>query len=198
MSAADLNNERDLLLRMSRGEEEAFTAIYKHYFPEINRFILGYLKIPQLAGDTVQEIFIKIWNERGRLPELGSFRAFLYVLARNHTLNTLRSASRYDEVIGEMTKKHLASRKDADDEMLTKDYLAFLQKTIEALPPRGREVFRLCRQEGRTYEEVAALLGISKNSVKNHMVSSMRSLKEAVERDLGIPLALFLIIITGK
>ena len=85
----------------------------------------------------------------------------------------------------------------ADDTVLTREYQEFLRRVIESLPPRSREVFLLCREQQFSYDEVAAQLGISRNSVKNHMVHSMKILKASVEKDLGISLSLFLLILYG-
>lgn len=196
MTSLSLPQENDLLLRMAAGSEDAFTRLYQHYTPSVNQFFLRYLRVPELVSDLTQDVFIKIWNQRSELPQLKSFRAFLFILARNHALNTLRNASRHDAVIGEIGR-HYQQQIDTDD-ALTKDYLAFLQTSMEALPPRSREVFRLCREQGLSYEEVAKLLGISRNSVKNHMVYSMKALKLAVEKDLGISFALFLAIVAQR
>jgi RNA polymerase sigma factor (sigma-70 family) len=72
------------------------------------------------------------------------------------------------------------------------DYKRYLAELLATLTPQSREVFRLCRQEGRTYDETAELLGISRNAVKKHMVRPMRIIRESVEKDLGVSLAVLL------
>jgi RNA polymerase sigma-70 factor (ECF subfamily) len=154
-----------------------------------------------MAEDLEQEVFMKIWESRKQLREVKSFRAYLFIVARNHILNTLKAVFRSDAAMGEVVNHFIRLRNAQADsgntpenDLLSKEYQTFLEKILTALPERTREIFRLCREQGKTYDEVAALLGISRNAVKNHMVHSMKILGGSVEKDLGISLSLFLAI----
>jgi RNA polymerase sigma-70 factor (family 1) len=200
LSAYDESIEKALLARLAAGDEDAFAAVFNHYQDPVGRFILKFVKVPQMAEDLSQEVFLKIWQQRGRLRDLQSFRAFLFIVARNHTINTLQKASQSEAAIDAITREGLSARVESptDDQVLTREYQEFLTRTIDSLPPRSREVFRLCREQQLSYDEVAAQLGITRHSVKNHMVHSMKVLKAAVAKDLGIPLSLFLLIVYGS
>jgi RNA polymerase sigma-70 factor (ECF subfamily) len=193
-------DEKALLFRLAAGDEDAFAALYRHYQGALDLFLTRFVKSPQLAEDLSQEIFLKIWEQREKLRELLSFRAFLFIVARNYTLNILQKAGRSNAAMGEITRHVLSlhTQSPTEDAVLSREYQDFLDRTIQSLPPRAREVFRLCRQQQLSYEEVAAQLGISRNSVKNHMVHSMKILRTSVERDLQIPLSLFLLILYGR
>jgi RNA polymerase sigma-70 factor (family 1) len=199
LSALSSYDEKALLARLAVGHADAFASLFNQYQEPVTQFIIRFVKLPQLAEDLSQEVFLKIWQQREKLADLQSFRAFLFIVARNHTLNSLETASHSQAAIGAITRQALNLRVDSstDDQVLSREYLDFLRRVIDDLPPRSREVFRLCREQQLSYNEVAAQLGISRNSVKNHMVHSMKILKAAVERDLGIPLSLFLIILYG-
>ena len=148
-----------------------------------------------MAEDLTQEVFIKVWNAREQLGLVQSFKGYLFVSARNHTLNSLKAALRNENAMGEVVRNFVAQRKGTDERLLENDYAAFLQRELAKLPERTREIFRLCRQEGRTYEEVAQELGISKSAVKNHMVFSMKVLKTSVEQELGVSLVTVLVVL---
>jgi RNA polymerase sigma-70 factor (family 1) len=194
LNTQPLHNEPELLRQFAEGVEQAFELFYKHYIYDLNQFLLRYIKSPQIAEDLSQEIFLKIWEKRLRMKEVDSFRAYLFITARNHALNALKTAGRSATVMGEILRSYDPKYSNAEDHVLNQQYLDFLHRTLASLPSRSREVFQLCRPEGRSYEEVAKLLGISKNSVKNHMVHSMKVLKAAVEKELGISFSLFLIL----
>jgi len=66
---------------------------------------------------------------------------------------------------------------DADTRLLWKQYETLLHEAIRQLPPQRQKVFRLCREESKSYEEVAMELGISRNTVKEHMVLAVKSIK---------------------
>jgi RNA polymerase sigma-70 factor (ECF subfamily) len=200
LSSYDASNEKALLARLAAGQADAFATLFNHYQEPVTQFIARFVKLPQLAEDLSQEVFLKIWQQREKLSDLQSFRAFLFIVARNHTLNALQTAGRSQAAIGAISRQALDLRaaSPTDDHVLSREYLDFLRRVVDDLPPRSREVFRLCREQQLSYDEVAAQLGISRNSVKNHMVHSMKVLKAAVERDLGIPLGLFLLILHGS
>jgi RNA polymerase sigma-70 factor (family 1) len=198
LSALSSYDEKALLARLAAGEEDAFAGLFSHYQAPLAQYIIRFVKSPQLAEDLSQEVFLKIWLQRAKLPELQSFRAFLFIVARNHTINTLEAASRDQAGMGEITRHAMALRNPTEDTVLNREYQDFLHRTIDSLPPRSREVFRLCREQQLSYEEVAARLGISRNAVKSHMVHSMKVLKASVEKDLGIPLSIFLLVLKGS
>jgi RNA polymerase sigma-70 factor (family 1) len=186
--------DEELLPDLIAGRAEAFTVLYERYNRNIYHFIYKYVHSAAMADDLTQEVFIKIWNGREQLTHVQSFKAYLLITARNHTLNSLKAALRNENAMGEVVRNFVAQRKATDERLLENDYTAFLQRELTKLPERTREIFKLCRQEGRTYEEVALELGISKSAVKNHMVFSMKVLKNAVEQELGISLATVLAI----
>lgn len=79
-----------------------------------------------------------------------------------------------------------------EDDFIYREYLELLNQALERLPERTREIFKMCRQEGKSYEEAAAALGISRNAIKQHMVFSMKVLSDFAEKDLGISLSILL------
>lgn len=191
-----------LLDAVAAGDGVSFSRIYDYYQPGVRTYVLRLVKIPELADDLVQEIFIKLWEIRKTLPEVKCFSAFLFTIARNHSLNSLQAISRSNEALPELIRHFQTHR--VDDETLDKDYLQFIQKALTSISPRSREVFRLCREQTKSYEQAAAELGISRNAVKKHMVAVMRNLREAAAREIGfsidgfILLASLLALLTGK
>ncbi|SDS72832.1 RNA polymerase sigma-70 factor, ECF subfamily [Mucilaginibacter mallensis] len=183
-------SDEEILPELISGRVEAFTVLYERYNRNIYQFVYKFVHSAELADDLTQEIFIKLWNSRQQLSHVESFKAYLLVSARNHTLDSLKAALRSEKAIGEVVKNFVMQRKATDERLLDADYTAFLQRELAKLPGRTREIFRLCRKEGHTYEEVAHELGVSKSAVKNHMVFAMKVLKTSVELELGVSLAI--------
>lgn len=186
MTALPKHEEDKLLQAIAESDERAFSQIYCHYHPVLYPYVLRLVKLPALAEDVVQDIFLKIWEGRNQLPGVKYFPAFLFTVARNHTLNVLQSVSRSNHALATLIRQFQEQR--IDDEALSKDYRLFIEKTLLSIPPRSREIFRKCREQAMTYEEVAAEMGISRNAVKKHMVAAIRVLRESAQRDLGISL----------
>lgn len=186
------NNEANLIKCISSGDEKAFLEIFNLYFKSVCRFVEKYVQSKQLSEDLVQEVFIKVWENRNKFSEIQSFRSYLYACAKNHTLNSLKKAARSEIALGELINSYSIVRSQTEEKLLDKEYLACFNKVLESLPERTREIFKLCREQKKSYADVAEIMGISKNAVKNHMVHSIKQLKYTVEAELGISLSVFL------
>jgi RNA polymerase sigma-70 factor (family 1) len=187
-----LYDERKLLLALAAGDEAAYKSLYLHYYDTVSKFVLKYVKSPELARDLAQDIFIKIWEKRDKLPGVQHFQPYLLQISRNQAIDTLRAAGKSDIVKREIARHFHDHPGFFEDEALQKDYRLFIRRTIDALPPRSREVFLLCREQAKSYEEVAAALGISRNAVRNHMVQALQRFRSAAETEFGGSLGVLL------
>lgn len=192
MTAPSPYEEDRLLTAVAAGDVQAFSTVYYHYQEDLYKFVLRLVKVPALAEDVVQDIFLKVWEARLQLGEVRFFRGYLFSVARNHTLNVLDSIARSTHALSNLIRHFQEQR--FDDEALSKDYRQFIENALSTIPPRSRDIFRKCRELGMTYEEVAREMGISRNAVKKHMMTAIRTLKDAAQRDLGVSLTAALVL----
>ena len=187
-----LEEEEVVIQRLQAGDEKSFALVYNHYYSSVQAQVLHILHSPEMTEDVTQEIFIRIWENREKLSEVRSFKSYLFITARNYTLNVLKSASRSEAAMGEIIRYLDKYRNTTQDQVQDNEYLRFINRQLEALPPRSREIFNMCRVQSKTYNEVAAELGISRDAVKSRMVHVMKTLRSSIEKETGLPLALFL------
>lgn len=188
-------NEQALLQQLALGDREAFTTIYQQYHAGIYNYLLKFTRNPALTEDLVHDVFLKIWEVRAQLDIRKSFDSYLYRLARNTALNQLNRLALYDTIRDELL--HRLSL-DASDQPLmnaleTKQYEALLQKAIDSLPPQRREAFILCRQQGKSYEEAAAVMNISRNTFKQHLSLAVKSIRDYLLEHGNISLLILLV-----
>ncbi|GAB2781404.1 RNA polymerase sigma-70 factor [Rhabdobacter roseus] len=183
------------MIRVSEGDQEAFSELYLHYKPLLFRFVIKILKSEELAHDTCQEVFIKIWEEPSKLVEIHSFKYYLLTMGKNHSLNLLHKISTEERSLSQLVKHISEQRNEAEDQIQSAEYQKFIQSHLASLPPQSRQVFQLCRQQGLSYGEAARILGLSAHSIKKHMVKSMRIFKVAMERELGITISFCLSVV---
>lgn len=193
LSVQPTYDEKRLLTQLAAGDENAYKSLYERYGDIVFRLACRYVKSEELAKDLSQDVFIKIWEKRDRLPEVQYFQAYLLQVARNESINWLRAAGKSDIAKGEIARHFQANPGFFEDETLQRDYREFIKRTLDSLSPRAREIFILCREQGKTYDEVAAALGISRNVVRKHMVSSLQKFRDAAQDELGTPLGLLLL-----
>ena len=180
---------------MIKSKEISFEGLYSTYYTPIRDFIKKYVYSATLAEDLTQEVFMKVWDHRDHLEDVTYLKTYLFSIAKNHTFNALKAINRSKESLNIMVCEVPALENFADDNMQVKEYMDFINEVLGKIPVRSRTIFKLCREEGKSYAEVAEHLDISKNAIKNHMVNTMKILKNAVEERFGIPLSVLLYII---
>ena len=183
-----------LLKKIREGDQTAFSEFYQQYVNLLHSFVIRYVKSHELADDLVQEIFIKIWENRITLPHLVSLKSYLFIVARNHTFTFLKKASAEQSLKDKILAEATAYSNPTDDLMLSAEYHAHMQRILSTLPSQTQKIFRLCREEEKSYQEVSALLGISKDAVKKHMVRSMKSLKPTIQNGFDLFISVYVLL----
>ena len=167
----------------------AFDTIYKKYCCRLYGFVLRYTKQEADTEGIVQEVFIKIWEAKNKIDEYSSFESFLFTIAYNTTISLLRKRINENKYLEHL--KTLQQVNNADDiinEIQFKELSGKVQSLLNQLTPRQKEVFQLSREGGLTHVEIANKLNLSVNTVKNHMVSALSSLKLQLNNKLSINL----------
>ncbi len=167
-----------LLKQLKTGNEAAYTELYKRYHKGIYAYLLGFVKLPYLAEDIVHEVFMKLWEARESITVTTSFSAYLYRIARNKAIDILKKIS-IDKTLRKEILESLPPLITGFETELQSPghYEEMYRNALAALSPQRQKTFILCKEEGKTYDEAAMELGISRNTVKDHIVQSMRFLR---------------------
>lgn len=145
-----------------------------------------------LAQEIVQDVFLKIWINRTSLADIESFRAYLFVVARNHAFNCLKQLARERNRKKEWISNVLHDASYMLDTTPEIDVGLLVDTAVDLLPPQQKKVYLLSRKEGFKQEEIARELGISLETVKKHMVLALRSIKSYLQTHLGVLLVLLI------
>lgn len=165
----------------------AFDAIYNQYCHKLHLFVFMFLKQKEDAEGIVQEVFIKIWESRGKIDIYASFESFLFTIAYNATMSLLRkriSESKSREYLKSL--QQVNSAEQVIDEIQYKELIQKVESLLKQLTPRQEEIYRLSREEGLTHEEIAQKLNISESTVNNHLVKTIKFLKSHLDSGLAI------------
>jgi RNA polymerase sigma-70 factor (ECF subfamily) len=197
MATLNAKTDYELISLFREGEQGAFTAIYERYHDKIYSFIRKYLRSSELSEDICQNVFTKFWEQREQPMIIHELAAWLFTVAKRQSLDFLRRAAVEQAAMGMILSSYPVAD-NAENEHIGRDYLAFIEKVLDTLPEQTKQIFKLCRQQHKSYDEAAEILGISRNTVKKHMVRSMRVLKDAAENELGISLMVLLAVLVAK
>jgi RNA polymerase sigma-70 factor (ECF subfamily) len=185
-------DEIQLLEELSKGNETAFKKIYLKYHGSLYRMALKFVKSEELSKEIVQDVFVKIWENRFQINTTLSFSAYIFRIAHNHIFNLLKRASIEVAVKNEILAAAEKASNCTEDDVLSAEYETLAIDAIEQLPPQRKLIFKLCRNEGKSYEEVSYTLGISKSTVRDHMVKAIKSIKDYLQAHTQTTFLLYL------
>lgn len=163
--------------------------LYEQYAVRIQEFIHRYVASEEIAEDLMHDVFIKIFELTQRpkdLKKIKNWESYIFRMARNHTLDFLKRNSLNVKYISTIQTEFEEADTSVSRYIQEKEYFEFLENCLNTLPERSREIFGLCRDEEKSYIEVADQLGISKSTVKHHMVTTMKKIREEVEEKFQI------------
>ena len=180
--------EKSLLALVARGDETAFHTLYSHHRAHVYGIALRLLQSASLAEDVLQEVFLKIWIGREKLPMIISFSAYLNTITRNHIYNTLRKQAYEELLLERLFLLQVASlRGTALDDISYRELREALQKVVDTLTPQQKRVFELSRMEGLKHEDIARQLNVSRETVKKHVSEALRMVRLQLRQFKHIP-----------
>ena len=171
-------DEEELLLRLKQGHEAAFEEIYKLYSSRLFGNIYRMVKSESTAREILQEVFIKVWNNRTGIDPKRSFRAYIFRIAENNICDFFRKASRIKKMHSHIHVIATEHYEHVEEFLLRKENNALVHKAINSLPPQRQQVFRLCKMDGKSYDEVSQQLGIAVSTVSDHIVKANKTIRE--------------------
>jgi RNA polymerase sigma-70 factor (ECF subfamily) len=169
-----LQNEQELLRRLSAGDPEAFTLLFNHYWPRIYSSMLVISKSPSVAEDIAQEIFTRLWKNREKATDIRDLSAYLFIAARNKVLNSLSKM----DVETAYQNYMLHKEPGRADQVTYRELDQLVKEGVQQLSPQQQRAFRLSRMQGLTHDEIAAEMQISRATVKEHIVKALASLRQ--------------------
>jgi len=164
------------------GDETAFRRIYDVHSERVYQLAFRFLKNSVWSEEIVQEVFLKLWLHREGLDQEGNTWLYLYVITKRLCLNQLREVRRSARLFEELMTHIEAANNQMEETLFAADIDRQTQHLIAMLPQQQRLIFRLSRMEGLSHKEIAEQLGLSPNTVKNHMVQALKTLKTALHQ----------------
>ncbi|NML40709.1 RNA polymerase sigma-70 factor [Chitinophaga sp. G-6-1-13] len=184
-----------LLLLLKDNDPLAFAEIYERYCREIFNYAMALVKIPELAKDLVQDVFIKIWEARGKIEVEKSFRSYLFRVCHNRAYDMQKEIAQ-NRILREQLVNYYEPV--IEPEALSQEgdtpYMLLLKQALSSLTPQRRRIYEMCKNDKKSYDEVARELNISPNTVKNHMTNTLSFLRDYLRQHSKLtPLLIWLL-----
>ncbi len=170
--------EREYIIKLKKGSFSAFDHLFSVYRERLYTFAIGYLKVEEDAKELVQEVFVKVWENRHKLDEDRSFNSYLFTIAKNTILNYFRKKANEQNYLDYIKEHTGLSVSPIEEKIEFSELQKEAHNLIGQLTPRQREIYRLSREKGLSNEEIARVLHISKKTVENQITLVMKYLRE--------------------
>lgn len=177
MCADNFSEERSLILRLIGGDEDAFCELYATYKNRLIYFAMRFLKSREYAEDVFQDAFTVVWQSRRFINPDASFSSYLYTIMRNRRLNQLRNAANEEKLKESILSQALDYTEDTKREVMLNDLKSLISHALQQLTPRQREIFEMSREAQLSHKEIADKLGISVNTVQEHISISLKLIR---------------------
>lgn len=172
-----LVSDQELLLLLRAGDWNAYEQIYHRYKFILHNHAWNKTRNREESQDIVQEIFTILWAKREKLDVNTNLAGYLYTSLRNYILNQIVHKSVQDKYIASIQSFVDQDAEKADHRVRESELKAQIEKEIDALPARMKEVFQLSRKENLSHKQIAELLGITEQTVKKQMTNTLKILR---------------------
>jgi len=184
-------DELYLISRLKQQDKIVFDFIFNYYYSGLCIYAKQFTCSTEAAEDLVQDFFVSLWMKASELTINDSLKSYLFSSVKNRCLDALRHnkvRERYEEYL---TVENSEPLNDSFNIYVESELRDAINKSLEKLPPRCREIFSLSRYEGRTNQQIAEKLGLSKRTVELQISNALRLLR--VELKPFLPLLVILL-----
>lgn len=175
-------DEHVLIGALKKGSQEAFDEIYGMYAKRLLAYCKQYTKSQEDAEEIVQDVFVRLWNNRTSIRQEETLRSLLFIITKHYLINAYRA-----KVNSPVYEDYLACRAELTSSTTScpleyEDFLQKLQCALKNLPPAQRKIIELSRLKELSNKDVAEKLGVSEQTVKNQLSQGLKNLREELSK----------------
>ena len=182
MISKKTNIDADLISRLKKDDHDSFQKLFERYSLPLFRFSFSYLKSKEVAEDVVQEVFMKIWNNRKEIKNNTSFQSYLFTIALNAVRKHFNKLSKQNELKHNILFEFSENKPGFDDRSGYQFLIEKLDELVSQMPEKRREVFIKKKMEEKSLKEIAEECDITTKTVEYHITEAMKFLKIEFEK----------------
>lgn len=183
MKETHFQTEQELVASLKRGSMSAFESLFSSYSQKLYRFSFAYLKSETEAEDLVQEVFLKLWENRAGLITGTSFQSYLFTIAANAIRKSFKKNVRLEKFRIDIFEFLSIENPALEDQPGFEILLSKLDTLISQMPVRRQEIFLKRKKEGKSVSTIAIEMGITDKTVENQITEAMNYLRKAFRED---------------
>jgi RNA polymerase sigma factor (sigma-70 family) len=175
--------EKDLINKVINGSYESFTELYNCWVSRLYNFVFSLVKSEDITQDIVQETFVKIWTNRTMLSPEYSFKSYLFTISYHLSLKEFKHVLNHPLLEDYMLYNIQSSSDDSavESQLDFNNFLVKLGDAKQKLTARQREVFEMNKEYNIPIKEIAARLSINEQSVRNHLATALKIIRDEMK-----------------
>lgn len=187
------SSDIEIWKRCQQDDVKAYNELFRRYDHKLRRLSLRYIKDPMQAEELSMGVLCALWTKRTQINITTDVNNYLFRAMRNVLINQLKKRLPQVVDLEELSLEDYLDR-PADFGLREQETAQLYQELLDKLSPQRRKVFTLSREENLTYGEIASVLSLSVNTVEQHMVSALKSLRAGIKENIltTIPIGLLL------
>ncbi len=193
MSKLLASYERILLARLKSDDKSAFTVLFTQYYQDLVRFSFSYTRNSETSEEIVQEVFLKLWENRHLLVIHNSLKSFLLKTVQNRSIDSLRHVNITHKYASIVLEHPLLAENDTENYILHSELEASFKHAMATIPVEYADVFRMSRMETLNYQEIAQKLDISVRTVEVRISKALSLLRNEL-KDYLVLVLIFIIL----
>ena len=166
---------------MAIDDAHAFKQFFELHYARFYRLAFHYVKSDDLSEEIVSDVFLKIWNNRKRLPEISNLDVYFFTSIKNQAFTYLKREARRVFLDAQSAKSLNLEYIEPENLLIAEDLAHAVEQAVSALPDKCQMIFRLIREDEMSYKDVAGLLDLSIKTVENQMTIAIKKLKCAID-----------------
>ncbi len=179
------------ILALQKDSREAFDIIYKHYADRVYSLCMAHTKNRNLSQDIVQDTFLKLWESRHRLDPDGNLQSLIFTIARHRIVDSFRKQVAQVQFEDYSMLSNLQTADPSPDrQLIYDDYVRRVEYCKQQLTRRESEIFEMSREKNLSVKDIAKILNLSPQTVKNHLTSSLKIFRSELLKEISIFLLL--------
>lgn len=194
MTLKEHHSDFELVEKLQKGDLDAFDQIFKKYGNRLFKFAISYLKSKEETEGIVQEVFLKIWENRKNLKKESSLKSYLFTIAYHNMCRHFRKKQIHEKYLEEKSFAKYPTV-DPEEQLEYKTILEQVDRLIDKLPEKQKIIFIKSRKEGKSTREIAEEMNLAPGTVDNNISAALKFLRTHLSGDSFALLLFFAIFI---
>jgi RNA polymerase sigma-70 factor (family 1) len=172
--------EEKFVKALCKGDQRAFEVLFLFYQPKLIYYLTGFVKNAELSRDMAQDIFLSVWNNRAKLSEIKSFKAYIFKMGKNAICNYYDHSLVNEKFVAEQLARPSVFE-NTEELVFAKQLQSLIDSTVSKMPSQRKLIFTMSRVEGLSNDEIACKLNINKRTIENHLTAALGDLRKTIK-----------------